>query len=123
MSNSDFIVPNDIGIACDRLEQLRGKAHILAGGTDLMVAANLRRLFPQNLIYIGQSKKISNRLTYQLRKFNPIEPKLLFSYCIFDYEVLDFQVKEIENDLIGAFSIKNNIPPKCQFMNLKSEIT
>ena len=54
MSNSDFIVPNDIGIACDQLEQLKGKAHILAGGTDLMVAANLRRLYPQNLIYIGQ---------------------------------------------------------------------
>ena len=54
MSNSDFIVPNDIGIACDQLKQLKGKAHILAGGTDLMVATNLRRLFPQNLIYIGQ---------------------------------------------------------------------
>ena len=54
MNNSDFIVPNDIGIACDRLAQLKGKAHILAGGTDLMVATNLRRLFPQNLIYIGQ---------------------------------------------------------------------
>ena len=54
MSNSDFIVPNDIGIACDQLEQLKGKAHILAGGTDLMVATNLRRLFPQNLIYIGK---------------------------------------------------------------------
>lgn len=54
MSNSEFIVPNDIGIACDRLAQLKDQAHILAGGTDLMVAANLRRLFPQNLIYIGQ---------------------------------------------------------------------
>jgi len=54
MSNSDFIVPNDIGIACDQLAQLKGKAHVLAGGTDLMVATNLRRLFPQNLIYIGQ---------------------------------------------------------------------
>lgn len=54
MSNSEFIVPNDIGIACDRLAQLKDKAHILAGGTDLMVATNLRRLFPQNLIYIGQ---------------------------------------------------------------------
>jgi len=54
MNHSDFIVPNDIGIACDQLEKLKGKAHILAGGTDLMVATNLRRLFPQNLIYIGQ---------------------------------------------------------------------
>lgn len=54
MNNSDFIVPNDIGTVCDHLEQLKGKAHILAGGTDLMVATNLRRLFPQNLIYIGQ---------------------------------------------------------------------
>ena len=54
MSNSDFIVPNDIGLACERLEQMKGKAHILAGGTDLMVATNLRRLFPQNLIYIGE---------------------------------------------------------------------
>jgi len=54
MNHSDFIVPNDIGIACDQLEKLKDKAHILAGGTDLMVATNLRRLFPQNLIYIGR---------------------------------------------------------------------
>jgi hypothetical protein len=73
----------------------------------------------QNLIYIGQSKKISNRLSYQLRRFNPLEPNLLFSYCIFGYEILDFQLKEIENDLIGSFSFKNSNPPKYQFKNLK----
>ncbi len=54
MTNSDFIVPNEIGLACEQLKQMKGKAHILAGGTDLMVATNLRRLFPQNLIYIGK---------------------------------------------------------------------
>ena len=53
--------------------------------------------------------------------FNPLEPNLLFSYCIFDYEILDFQLKEIENDLIGSFSIKNGNPPKYQFKNLKIE--
>ena len=42
---------------------------------------------------------------------------------IFDNDILDFQLKEIENDLIASFSIKNNIPPKYQFMNLKLEVT
>jgi hypothetical protein len=74
----------------------------------------------QNLIYIGQSKKMSNRLSYQLRKFNPIEPNLLFSYRIFNKDILDFQLKEIENDLIGSFSLKIGNPPKYQFANMRT---
>ena len=74
----------------------------------------------RNLIYIGQSKKISNRLSYQIQKLNLLEPNLLFSYCIFDNDILDFQLKEIENDLIGSFSFKINSPPKYQFANMKT---
>jgi hypothetical protein len=32
---------------------------------------------------------------------------------------LDAINKEIENDLMGSFSIKNGNPPKCRFQNLK----
>ena len=55
MTNSDFFAARDIQEACTRLSQLGTEAHILAGGTDLMVAINRRRLFPQELIYIGES--------------------------------------------------------------------
>ncbi|MEW6138436.1 MAG: xanthine dehydrogenase family protein subunit M [Thermodesulfobacteriota bacterium] len=55
MTNSDFFAARDIHEACTRLSQSGKEAHILAGGTDLMVAINRRRLFPHKLIYIGQS--------------------------------------------------------------------
>ena len=55
MTSTDFIVPKDIQEACTRLAECGSKAHILAGGTDLMVSVNLRRLFPEKLIYIGRS--------------------------------------------------------------------
>ncbi len=55
MTNSDFFAARDIQEACTRLSQSGTEAHILAGGTDLMVAINRRRLFPQELIYIGES--------------------------------------------------------------------
>jgi CO/xanthine dehydrogenase FAD-binding subunit len=41
--------------ACDLLAQYDGKARLLAGGTDLMVAMNLRQQSPEVLIYIGDS--------------------------------------------------------------------
>lgn len=53
MENTDFIAPYDMLAVCSKMEQFGEKAHILAGGTDLMVAVNLRRLFPEKLIYLG----------------------------------------------------------------------
>ena len=53
MENTDFLVPENVRTACGQLDQLGAKAHVLAGGTDLMVAVNLRKLFPERLIYLG----------------------------------------------------------------------
>jgi CO/xanthine dehydrogenase FAD-binding subunit len=41
--------------ACELLTHYGGKAHILAGGTDLMSKANRRLIDPEVLIYIGDS--------------------------------------------------------------------
>lgn len=54
MQNTDFIAPNDVAAVCNQMDRFGGKARLLAGGTDLMVAINLRRLSPENLIYLGQ---------------------------------------------------------------------
>ncbi|MCB2145273.1 MAG: xanthine dehydrogenase family protein subunit M [Deltaproteobacteria bacterium] len=54
MENTDFIAPNDVATVCNQIDRLGEKAHLLAGGTDLMVAINLRRLRPEKLIYLGQ---------------------------------------------------------------------
>lgn len=54
MENTDFMAPNDLASVCSQMDRFGGKAHLLAGGTDLMVAINLRRLSPENLIYLGQ---------------------------------------------------------------------
>ncbi len=54
MENTDFIAPNDVATVCDQMDRLGEKAWLLAGGTDLMVAINLRRLSPEKLIYLGQ---------------------------------------------------------------------
>lgn len=53
MENTDFIAPNDVVTVCNQLDRFGEKAHLLAGGTDLMVAVNLRRLSPDKLIYLG----------------------------------------------------------------------
>lgn len=53
MESTDFMAPDDVLTVCDQMEQFAGIAHLLAGGTDLMVAVNLKRLFPEKLIYLG----------------------------------------------------------------------
>jgi CO/xanthine dehydrogenase FAD-binding subunit len=53
MESTDFLVPGDIQTACRHLDRLGAQAHLLAGGTDLMVAVNLRRLFPERFICLG----------------------------------------------------------------------
>ena len=54
MESNGFLVPGDLKTACGHLERFGAETHILAGGTDLMVAVNLRRLFPERFIYLGE---------------------------------------------------------------------
>jgi len=53
MEQIDFTAPNDIVTVFNHMEQLGASAQLLAGGTDLMVAVNLRRKFVEKLIYLG----------------------------------------------------------------------
>jgi CO/xanthine dehydrogenase FAD-binding subunit len=55
MTEGQFFKAASSQEACDLLAEYGGKARLLAGGTDLMVAMNLRQLTPEVLIYIGDS--------------------------------------------------------------------
>ena len=50
MENSEFIIPADIKGVCNELKKTGKGIHLLAGGTDLMVAVNLRNLVAEKLI-------------------------------------------------------------------------
>lgn len=68
------------------------------------------------ILYIGQSNILRNRLKDHLCK--DWEQEINYSFCVFE-DAKDYQLKEIENDLIGAFySIENKVP-YFQFKNLK----
>lgn len=53
MEQIDFSAPDDLVTVFNHMEQLGESARLLAGGTDLMVAVNLRRKFVEKLIYLG----------------------------------------------------------------------
>ena len=53
MEQIDFSAPDDLVTVFNHMEQLGASAQLLAGGTDLMVAVNLRRKFVEKLIYLG----------------------------------------------------------------------
>ena len=53
MEQNDFTAPSDIVTVFSHMEQLGESARLLAGGTDLMVAVNLRRKSVEKLIYLG----------------------------------------------------------------------
>ena len=55
MIDGEFFSPRDIGEACELLERYMGKAHVLAGGTNVMAMMNKKQLSPEVLIYIGES--------------------------------------------------------------------
>lgn len=55
MAERQFFKATDPQEACDLLAQYGGKARLLAGGTDLMVAVNQRQLSPEVLVYLGDS--------------------------------------------------------------------
>ena len=68
----------------------------------------------KELVYVGESKNLQNRLRNQLIRFSP-NRKFLFSYYQLSQEILDYQRKELENDLIGAFYESFKHAPKRQF--------
>lgn len=55
MAEGQFLKATNLQEACELLAQYGGKARLLAGGTDLMVAVNQRKLFPEVLVYLGDS--------------------------------------------------------------------
>ncbi|WP_338452542.1 GIY-YIG nuclease family protein [Niallia oryzisoli] len=69
-----------------------------------------------SLLYIGQSKKLKERLKEHNRKEWGQEVE--FSYFILK-DATDYHLKEIENDLIGAFYSIDKSVPTYQFKNLK----
>ena len=68
------------------------------------------------LLYIGQSKQLKNRLRDHFRK--DWGQKVEYSYCVIE-NATDYHLKEIENDLIGAYFSLDNSVPVFQFKNLK----
>ena len=50
-----FCRPSNPREACALLARYGGRAHILAGGTDLMARVNRRLINPEVIIYIGES--------------------------------------------------------------------
>jgi len=56
MEEAKFYRASNPKDACDLLSKYKGKAYILAGGTDLMVQVNRRLIAPKTLIYIGESE-------------------------------------------------------------------
>ena len=72
----------------------------------------------QEILYIGQSYYLRNRITSHNRK-NWGTEKVYFSYNVQPTEVLPHQLKELENDLIGGLYWQNSIIPKYQFANLQ----
>lgn len=55
MNEEKYFNPKNSAEIDQLLHQFNGKAHLLAGGTDLMVSVNQGRITPQRLIYIVDS--------------------------------------------------------------------
>lgn len=54
MSGGEFYRASTVQEALDLLAKFGAKAHVLAGGTDIMVKVNRRQLAPEVLVYIGE---------------------------------------------------------------------
>ncbi|PFP09370.1 hypothetical protein COJ90_20910 [Priestia megaterium] len=76
----------------------------------------VKGLKTNTILYIGQSKQLKNRLREHMKKNWGQEVK--YSFCVIE-NTKDYQLKEIENDLIGAFFSLDNSVPTYQFKNLK----
>ena len=71
-------------------------------------------LFNEELLYIGQSASLNKRLTAHTKK-DWGNPPVYFKYYSMPDETLPHQLKEWENDLIGAFYYQNRRVPRYQF--------
>ena len=70
----------------------------------------------QNITYIGQSINLKNRLLGHKRKISS-DSNLTFSYHQLGTAILDFQLHELENDIIGSYYKVSGKVPKYQFSN------
>ncbi len=63
MKDFELYEPKSIGEACRHLAEYRGRARVLAGGTDLLVALKSGRLKPAAVVSLKQIKGL-NKITY-----------------------------------------------------------
>ena len=66
------------------------------------------------LLYIGQTANLKSRLTSHSRVNWGASP-IFYSYCMLSDELLPHQIKELENDLLGAFYFQNKTVPRFQY--------
>jgi 4-hydroxybenzoyl-CoA reductase subunit beta len=60
----NLIFPSTVKEACSHLEQNKGEAEVLAGGTDLLVACKLRNIKPVHLVSLKKIPELTG-VTYQ----------------------------------------------------------
>lgn len=78
-------------------------------------AKGLYKIFSKDeLLYIGQSANIKSRL-YAHAKKDWNEEHVLYSLSILPDELLPHQLKELENDLLGAYYYQFGTVPKFQY--------
>jgi hypothetical protein len=71
-----------------------------------------------DLYYIGQTTSLKNRLLDHSRK-KWIEHPVSYQYCILPPTTLPHQLKELENDLIGAYYYQTKRAPRFQFVKIQ----
>ncbi|WXG41537.1 MAG: GIY-YIG nuclease family protein [Candidatus Freyarchaeum deiterrae] len=69
----------------------------------------------KELLYIGQSQNLRNRLSYHLRE-NWINPTIKYSFSELSHSSFKYQLRELENDLIGSYYDQTKSAPKFQFL-------
>ena len=65
------------------------------------------------LVYIGETTKLKNRFMQHCRTYQ--DDSLSFSFSILPKSTKNYQLHEIENDLIGAYYSQTQLVPKYQF--------
>ena len=67
----------------------------------------------ESLVYIGETKGLKNRFMQHCRTYQ--DDSLSFSFSLLPESTKDYQLNEIENDLIGAYYSQTLLVPKHQF--------
>jgi hypothetical protein len=67
------------------------------------------------LMYIGETQRLHTRFIQHCRKFK--DYRLLFSFSKQPASIADYQLHEIENDLIAAYYYQTSLVPNNQFSN------